>query len=177
MRIKPNPAIYLALIFLFGSCSHTRHIENDSKDYKSEIERKSKKAPATIDLRNGKNYKARFISFSGDSLKFADSINSIKRTASIGDIKSIRFRDRINGALEGGGIGIAAGVAIGVVIGLVSGDDPPGFMSLTALARRLWYGWFGGMFGALIGLPSGYTSGSYTIYEFPDEKTDSITEL
>ena len=164
-------------IFLFFSCVHSREIATSPADYKTEIELKSKKASAIINYRNGDNQNAKAIKFFGDSLKYDDTFNSIERVASIRDIQSIRFQNRTSGALEGGAIGIVSGLAIGVVLGLSSGDDPPGFMSFSASDKAALYGIMGAALGALAGLPSGYASGSYIVYDFPDEKTDSISRV
>ncbi len=58
--------------------------------------------------------------------------------------------------LEGLGIGLAVGVVGGVIVGLASGDDPPGFLSMTAEGKAFLgsvvFGAAGTLAGGIIGI-------------------------
>jgi hypothetical protein len=61
-------------------------------------------------------------------------------------------------ALRGAGFGLLAGAGSGVVIGFVSGDDPDGFISLTAEEKALLLGGLLGGTGAVLGTVIGLLS-------------------
>jgi len=57
--------------------------------------------------------------------------------------------------LRGLGLGLAFGAGGGVIVGLASGDDPPGFLSLTAEEKALVLGVVFGLTGGVVGLVFG----------------------
>jgi hypothetical protein len=56
---------------------------------------------------------------------------------------------------QGLGIGILAGGAAGMAIGFAQGDDPPGFMSMTASENAVFGGAIFGVLGGITGLVVG----------------------
>lgn len=64
---------------------------------------------------------------------------------------SLGHRSTGAGALRGAGIGLLIGGGAGAVVGFASGDDPPGWFSMTAQEKALLLGIGLGGLGAVVG--------------------------
>ena len=98
---------------------------------------------------------------SGQTLTLRDSTGSTVQIplASVTELSVSRGRRPAGArALRGAGFGLLVGAGSGAVIGFVSGDDPDGFISLTAEEKALGMGVLLGGAGALIGTVIGLLS-------------------
>ncbi len=171
-----NLFVALVLFFSFSSCVHTRNFSDNPQDYKTEIENQSTKNIAVINFKTGTMQNARSLHFIKDSLTYIAYDNNIQNFASLSQINSIQFKNKAQGAMEGLGLGFLAGAGLGTILGLASGDDRAGFTSLSAETKAGAFAVVGGILGALLGLPTGYGSGSTTVYKFQNYPSKSSSK-
>ncbi len=173
-----NRIIVLLVIFsIFMSCTHIIFINNQRQLTESPINENGKKYEAKIILKNGQDYTGSFLNFSQDSLSWKTSENETK-SLPYSEIKSITFRKRGKGALEGLGMGLLLGGIFGGVIGYSSGDDPgSGILALKRKDKVILYAIFWGGISGLGGLIVGSLEGStekYILKIEPDSSNGAI---
>ena len=155
---------------IFMSCTHIFLISNKSQLTESPIRENSEKYEAKIILKNGQDYTGSFLNFSQDSLSWKTGENETK-TVPYSEIKSITFRKRGKGALEGLGMGLLLGGLFGGVMGYSSGDDPgSGILALERKDKVILYAIFWGGIGGVGGLFVGSLEGSTEKYVFKIER-------
>ena len=82
----------------------------------------------------------------------------------LANFSNIKFINRGAGALQGLGRGMLLGLSLGVIGGLSAGDDPPGFLNLSAGDKAALYGSVWGFLGGVIGTPTGAISGEKDVF-------------
>ena len=173
---KRRGFIIIIMAPVFVACMHSKIFNDNPESYKYEIENESAQKPAVIMLRNNESKNVRSIKFEDKYLKYRDVSNDSMGSCPISEVQSIRFINKGMGAAEGAGIGLLIGAGIGALVGGSSGSDPPGWFSMSAEDKAFAAGAIGGLFGILLGLPTGYGTGSKFVYKFKPGavKIDSV---
>lgn len=112
-----------------------------------------------LKMKDGQVGKGELLAVKGDRLILMDPETQMDANIWIGDIARIRVIKKSK-FLLGMGIGLLAGAASGAAFGHLSGDDKPGWFSLTAGQKAFLGGVGGGSLGALFGGLFGIAAGA-----------------
>ncbi|MGB2764622.1 MAG: hypothetical protein WBC02_05650 [Candidatus Aminicenantaceae bacterium] len=133
-------------------------------------------AKLLIQTLDGQIIKAELLAVKGSKLILMDDLSLSGITTDIYELISIRILKKSK-LLKGLGAGLLIGGGSGALLGLLSGDDPPGWFSMTAGQKALIGGLglailsapIGGIWGAIKGIDE-----SIILEGRPNEEVDSI---
>jgi hypothetical protein len=111
----------------------------------------------TVQKKDGGIVKGELIAVRGHSL-LLDSSNLSENSIDIGDVSAITIINKSQ-IWSGLGLGLLVGVGGGVVAGYASGDDRPGWFSLTAGEKAFLGGAVFGVIGIVVGGIAGALAG------------------
>ncbi len=115
---------------------------------------KSREYKVWVELKNNDIIKGYLIQLKDSAIVIVENTVTEPLTVSIANIEELKFRRKGKIGL-GMGIGAGAGLAAGAIVGFSSGDDEPGFFSMTAEDKAIASGILllpvGAGIGALVG--------------------------
>jgi hypothetical protein len=130
-----SPRIILAclfistLMFAFAGCSTTTNIVRDMKNHSrnqfisiDQFNSDMSHRTILLNMTDGKVFQVEGVLISGDSLYFRDTLNHGQECISMQSIKSIQWKDRLGGALDGAVL-IGTPVILGGVIAVEFSSD------------------------------------------------------
>lgn len=184
MNIKTTHTIHWSLLLLFivftvffSGCTYNFYLKNSdaSEDHEmlKELNRKGKLLSSTIYLKNGDNYKVKKLRLSNDSLSFIilpknSTETEYKMFLSMNGVEKIQFKRVLKGGVDGLFVGLGLGLASGFLGGYIQpldGEDPP-----TREVVVFFDSIFGGITGAIIGIPIGMFVKKHEVYHFENPK-------
>jgi len=157
--------LWIPIGFLILDCSHTHRMGlTDIEHYYGGINQKCEGREGKIQAFGNREISGRNIYVTQDSIRWIDPETGSVHALPTSDVTSVEIKRGGRGALEGMGIGFLSGATIGAFGGFASGDDPPGWFSMTAEQKAAGGGLVLGLSGAIIGLPVGALVGSKDIF-------------
>jgi hypothetical protein len=124
----------------------------------SAAKEKEKGAEVFIQKKDGQGIKAELLAVKEGRIILMDSFTQSEVIIAIDEIKSIQIAKKAK-FFQGLGLGFLAGGALGAAAGFLSGDDQPGWFSLTAEQKAVGGGLAFGVLGASIGGIAGVIKG------------------
>jgi hypothetical protein len=137
-------------------------------------------AQLRIEKTDGSILQGELLALKGEDLVIADTGSYEKVIVNVGEMKSVRIVKK-SGFLKGIGLGLLAGGGTGMLLGFASGNDDPGWFSMTAGQKAALGGLALGVLGTGIGGVCGAISGIDESIELSrlseDDKTAVLRKL